>query len=76
MTRALPPGGSNYFMKHFSHPQVTSKPDLYPLVISYNDNSAKGGSYLMVQYLRHYFLRPAGESGHYLVSGTDDGRKR
>lgn len=39
---------------------MTSKPDLYPLVISYNDNSAKGGSYLMVQYLRHYFLRPAG----------------
>ncbi|XP_026276733.1 protein enabled homolog isoform X2 [Frankliniella occidentalis] len=52
----------NSFSQPPPYSEVTSKPDLYPLVISYNDNSAKGGSYLMVQYLRHYFLRPAGGS--------------
>lgn len=44
--------------------QVTSKPDLYPLVISYNDGgggkgaSGGGGNYLMVQYFRNYLVRP------------------
>ncbi|KAJ1527517.1 hypothetical protein ONE63_007488 [Megalurothrips usitatus] len=53
----------NSFSQPPPYSEVTSKPDLYPLVISYNDNTAnKGGSYLMVQYLRHYFLRPAGGS--------------
>ncbi|XP_057656478.1 uncharacterized protein LOC130894006 isoform X5 [Diorhabda carinulata] len=45
--------------------EVTSKPDLYPLVISYNaepvtksNNSSTG--YLMVQYFRNFIVRPAG----------------
>jgi hypothetical protein len=44
---------------------VTSKPDLYPLVISYNgdpviknNNSSTG--YLMVQYFRNFIVRPVG----------------
>ncbi|GLV34211.1 uncharacterized protein CBL_00141 [Carabus blaptoides fortunei] len=44
--------------------EVTSKPDLYPLVISYNGETGmkRGGSasYLMVQYFRNYILRPSG----------------
>ncbi|XP_008198497.1 uncharacterized protein LOC103314369 isoform X1 [Tribolium castaneum] len=43
--------------------EVTSKPDLYPLVISYNgdpviknNNSSTG--YLMVQYFRNFIVRP------------------
>ncbi|KAH8386685.1 hypothetical protein KR093_001960 [Drosophila rubida] len=53
----------------FHHPpppytEVTSKPDLYPLVFTCNsDNSkgnANGSSYLMVQYFRNYIVRPAG----------------
>uniref|UniRef100_A0A1B6MSP8 WW domain binding protein VOPP1 n=1 Tax=Graphocephala atropunctata TaxID=36148 RepID=A0A1B6MSP8_9HEMI len=40
--------------------EVTSKPDLYPLVISYSDNGKSGGSYLMVQYFRNYIMRPVG----------------
>lgn len=46
--------------------QVTSKPDLYPLVISYNtepvtknNNSSTG--YLMVQYFRNFIVRPVGK---------------
>ncbi|CAH1378871.1 unnamed protein product [Tenebrio molitor] len=45
--------------------EVTSKPDLYPLVISYNgdpviknNNSSTG--YLMVQYFRNFIVRPVG----------------
>lgn len=41
--------------------QVTSKPDLYPLVISYSDSGKNGGSYLMVQYFRNYIMRPVGK---------------
>lgn len=40
---------------------MTSKPDLYPLVITYGDNNDKGASsYLMVQYFRNYIIRPTG----------------
>lgn len=39
--------------------QVTSKPDLYPLVISYGSENGKiGDNYLMVQYFRNYIVRP------------------
>ncbi|KAL9880615.1 uncharacterized protein LOC119644750 [Glossina fuscipes] len=50
----------------FLHPpppytEVTSKPDLYPLVYTCNgDNGKNGSSYLMVQYFRNYIVRPAG----------------
>ncbi|XP_037921789.1 probable serine/threonine-protein kinase dyrk2 isoform X2 [Hermetia illucens] len=50
----------------FHHPpppytEVTSKPDLYPLVFTCNgDNGKNGASYLMVQYFRNYIVRPAG----------------
>lgn len=46
--------------------QVTSKPDLYPLVISYNaepvtkSNNGSTG-YLMVQYFRNFIVRPVGK---------------
>ncbi|XP_066907231.1 uncharacterized protein [Halyomorpha halys] len=40
--------------------EVTSKPDLYPLVISYSENGKTGGNYLMVQYFRNYIMRPVG----------------
>lgn len=39
---------------------MTSKPDLYPLVISYGAENGKiGDNYLMVQYFRNYIVRPA-----------------
>nr|XP_014086032.2 uncharacterized protein DDB_G0292186 [Bactrocera oleae] len=50
----------------FHHPpppytEVTSKPDLYPLVFTCNsDNTKTGSSYLMVQYFRNYIVRPIG----------------
>ncbi|XP_043072195.1 glycine, alanine and asparagine-rich protein isoform X2 [Drosophila grimshawi] len=52
----------------FHHPpppytEVTSKPDLYPLVFTCNSDNSKGNagsSYLMVQYFRNYIVRPAG----------------
>ncbi|KAL7744378.1 hypothetical protein ACLKA6_001767 [Drosophila palustris] len=52
----------------FHHPpppytEVTSKPDLYPLVFTCNSENSKGNvgsSYLMVQYFRNYIIRPAG----------------
>ncbi|XP_017870879.1 PREDICTED: uncharacterized protein LOC108619079 [Drosophila arizonae] len=52
----------------FHHPpppytEVTSKPDLYPLVFTCNNENSKGNagsSYLMVQYFRNYIVRPAG----------------
>ncbi|KAL5275489.1 hypothetical protein ACFFRR_001387 [Megaselia abdita] len=51
----------------FHHPpppytEVTSKPDLYPLVFTCNntDNGKNGASYLMVQYFRNYIVRPVG----------------
>ncbi|XP_004930355.2 uncharacterized protein LOC101739887 isoform X1 [Bombyx mori] len=41
--------------------EVTSKPDLYPLVITYGDSDAKsGGNYLMVHYFRNYVIRAPG----------------
>lgn len=45
--------------------QVTSKPDLYPLVISYNGDSVvktNNGStgYIMVQYFKNFIARPVG----------------
>lgn len=43
----------------FRNFQVTSKPDLYPLVFTCNaDNGKNGSSYLMVQYFRNYIVRP------------------
>ncbi|XP_055384869.1 probable serine/threonine-protein kinase DDB_G0282963 [Condylostylus longicornis] len=50
----------------FHHPpppytEVTSKPDLYPLVFTCNSENGKNGtSYLMVQYFRNYIVRPVG----------------
>lgn len=46
---------------------MTSKPDLYPLVISYNGdtvvkNSNSSTGYLMVQYFRNFIVRPVGMS--------------
>lgn len=41
--------------------EVTSKPDLYPIVFSYNSDIGKNNttsSYLMVQYFRNYVLHP------------------
>ncbi|KAH8356897.1 hypothetical protein KR200_010642, partial [Drosophila serrata] len=55
----------------FHHPpppytEVTSKPDLYPLVFTCNSDTGNGkgngngsSSYLMVQYFRNYIVRPA-----------------
>lgn len=42
---------------------MTSKPDLYPLVISYGDSGkgGTGGNYLMVQYFRNYIVHPVGK---------------
>jgi hypothetical protein len=49
--------------------QVTSKPDLYPLVNSYGDSAkaSAGGNYLMVQYFRNYILRPVGKHKHFFL---------
>ncbi|XP_053681848.1 hybrid signal transduction histidine kinase M, partial [Sabethes cyaneus] len=64
----------NSFHIHAPPPytEVTSKPDLYPLVFSYAGDTAKGGgvggggaNYLMVQYFRNYIVRPVGS-----LSGT------
>ncbi|XP_030564661.1 uncharacterized protein LOC115765306 [Drosophila novamexicana] len=52
----------------FHHPpppytEVASKPDLYPLVFTCNNENSKGNagsSYLMVQYFRNYIVRPTG----------------
>lgn len=57
-------------MSIFFYSQVTSKPDLYPLVFSYAGDTGKTGSggganYLMVQYFRNYIVRPVGS-----LSGT------
>lgn len=42
--------------------QVTTKPDLYPLVFTCNnsDNGKNSSGYLMVQYFRNYIVRPVG----------------
>ncbi|XP_055588335.1 dual specificity protein kinase splA isoform X2 [Uranotaenia lowii] len=56
----------NSFHIHAPPPytEVTSKPDLYPLVFSYTGDTAKGtnggANYLMVQYFRNYIVRPVG----------------
>ncbi|XP_058443613.1 homeobox protein 5 isoform X2 [Malaya genurostris] len=59
----------NSFHIHAPPPytEVTSKPDLYPLVFSYTGDTAKAGgpggggtNYLMVQYFRNYIVRPVG----------------
>lgn len=52
--------------------QVTSKPDLYPLVISYNGDAVvktSNGStgYLMVQYFRNFIVRPVGKHQRYFL---------
>ncbi|XP_049809273.1 uncharacterized protein LOC126252425 [Schistocerca nitens] len=64
--------------------EVTSKPDLYPLVISYGDapKGSVGNSYLMVQYFRNYIVRPVGSlsaastadslSSSFLCSATNE----
>ncbi|KAG5682703.1 hypothetical protein PVAND_012037 [Polypedilum vanderplanki] len=71
--------GSCYAPPHYSrcssfyhapppYNEVTSKPDLYPLVFSYTNDGMKNGSnnnnssanYLMVQYFRNYIVRPIG----------------
>lgn len=53
-----------FFLYHFFilPIQVTSKPDLYPLVFSYTggDGGKGGTNYLMVQYFRNYIVRPVG----------------
>lgn len=59
--------------------EVTSKPDLYPLVISYNaepiiknnhTNNGGGGGYLMVQYFRNFIVRPATAASGGTISAT------
>ncbi|XP_055615682.1 uncharacterized protein DDB_G0288805 isoform X2 [Toxorhynchites rutilus septentrionalis] len=62
----------NSFHIHAPPPytEVTSKPDLYPLVFSYAGDTGKtgtggGANYLMVQYFRNYIVRPVGS-----LSGT------
>ncbi|CAG9860716.1 unnamed protein product [Phyllotreta striolata] len=45
--------------------EVTSKPDLYPLVINYNTEPVSKGNngstgYLMVQYFKNFIVRPVG----------------
>ncbi|XP_072944306.1 uncharacterized protein [Epargyreus clarus] len=41
--------------------EVTSKPDMYPLVITCAEGDGKSsGNYLMVQYFRNYVIRPPG----------------
>ncbi|KAJ6638159.1 hypothetical protein Bhyg_10892 [Pseudolycoriella hygida] len=59
-----PPQYSRCSSFHHAPPpytEVTSKPDLYPLVFTCNgDNSKNGSSYLMVQYFRNYIVRPVG----------------
>nr|XP_029711559.1 hybrid signal transduction histidine kinase M [Aedes albopictus] len=62
----------NSFHIHAPPPytEVTSKPDLYPLVFSYTGDTGKSGNggganYLMVQYFRNYIVRPVGS-----LSGT------
>ncbi|XP_044754273.1 uncharacterized protein LOC123313452 [Coccinella septempunctata] len=67
--------------------EVTSKPDLYPLVISFNgdpvikaNNGASG--YFMVQYFRNFIVRPVGSisatstldslSSSYICSATNE----
>ncbi|XP_063232750.1 uncharacterized protein LOC134536768 isoform X2 [Bacillus rossius redtenbacheri] len=64
--------------------EVTAKPDLYPLVISYGDSGKPpaAGSYLMVQYFRNYIVRPVGSlsatstadslSSSFLCSATNE----
>lgn len=66
--------GSCYAPPHYSrcssfyhapppYQEVTSKPDMYPLVFSYSDgskNGNNGANYLMVQYFRNYIVRPIG----------------
>uniref|UniRef100_A0A8D8U2J1 Uncharacterized protein n=2 Tax=Cacopsylla melanoneura TaxID=428564 RepID=A0A8D8U2J1_9HEMI len=43
-----------------SIPQVTAKPELYPLVLSYNmdGNKITNGSYYVVQQFRNYLINP------------------
>lgn len=49
------------FLKLTYYSQVTSKPDLYPLVITCGEGDGKsGGSYLMVHYFRNYVIRAPG----------------
>ncbi|KAJ8967519.1 hypothetical protein NQ314_002834 [Rhamnusium bicolor] len=58
----LQPG--SVFNPPILRPLVTSKPDLYPLVISYNAEPVKNNNsstgYLMVQYFRNFIVRPVG----------------
>lgn len=54
---------NSFYQQPPPYSEVTSKPDLYPIVISYNgDPIIKNNStgYLMVQYLRNFIVRPAG----------------
>lgn len=53
---------SSFYHAPPPYTEVTSKPDLYPLVFSYESskNSNNGGNYLMVQYFRNYIVRPIG----------------
>ncbi|KAH8409019.1 hypothetical protein KR009_005322, partial [Drosophila setifemur] len=66
----------------FHHPpppytEVTSKPDLYPLVFTCNSDAGNGkgngsSSYLMVQYFRNYIVRPAAGGGSLSAASTVD----
>ncbi|KAL4707395.1 hypothetical protein ACJJTC_008580 [Scirpophaga incertulas] len=41
--------------------EVTAKPDLYPLVITYGEGDSKaGGNYLMVHYFKNYVIQEPG----------------
>ncbi|XP_011549569.3 uncharacterized protein LOC105381525 isoform X2 [Plutella xylostella] len=62
-----PPHYSRCSSFHLNPPpysEVTSKPDLYPLVITCgnegDNKSATGGNYLMVHYFRNYVIRAPG----------------
>ncbi|XP_059475464.1 uncharacterized protein LOC132196680 [Neocloeon triangulifer] len=64
-TYYAPPNYSRSNSFHHSPPpynEVTAKPDLYPLVISFGGDQGKSvpGSCLMVQYFRNYLVRPVG----------------
>ncbi|XP_046389703.1 uncharacterized protein LOC124158586 [Ischnura elegans] len=68
------PGCVTYYRPPPPYSEVTSKPDLYPLVISVGGTNGCGakspvsmagsnngaGGYLMVHFFRNYFVRPVG----------------
>ncbi|KAK6631144.1 hypothetical protein RUM43_014240 [Polyplax serrata] len=68
-----PPQYSRCSSFHYAPPpytEVTAKPDLYPLVISYKSDNAKfGDNCVMVQYFRNYVVHPTlGATGNAIES--------